>query len=109
MRLPMRTIAILALLLLPAAPAAAQSASASSSSTVNPNDPRDIARRAPLLPLAEASAIALKRVPGTVLGAMVETNDGIRTWQIDIQRDGGRRVRMWLNAGTGEFLKMVDR
>src|SRR5690349_3018786 len=106
MRLSMRTLAILALLLLPAAPAAAQSASASSSSTVNPDDPRDIARRAPMLPLAEASALALKRVPGTVLGAMVETNDGIRTWQIDIAQANGHHVRMWLNASTGDFLKV---
>ena len=90
-----------------AAPAMAQSQS--SSATVNLNDPRDIARRAPVMPLAEASTIATKRVPGTVLGAMVETNDGIRTWQIDIQETNGHKVRMWLNANTGAFLKMVDR
>src|SRR5690242_9339551 len=96
-----RPILVLLLLLTAPAmmPARAQSASASSSSTVNPDDPRDIARRAPVLPLAEASTLALKRVPGTVLGAMVETNDGIRTWQIDIAQANGHRVRMWLNAG----------
>jgi uncharacterized membrane protein YkoI len=94
-----------------AAPAQAQSSSSSSSSsrTVNPNDPRDIARRAPVMPVAQASEIALKRVRGTVLGAMIETNDGIRTWQIDIQANDGQRVRIWLNASTGVFLKMVDR
>jgi uncharacterized membrane protein YkoI len=100
---------LLLVALLSAAPAAAQSWSQSSSSTVNLNDPRDIARRAPLMPLAEASAIAVKRVPGTVLGAMIETNDGIRTWQIDIQEANGHKVRMWLNANNGTFLKMVDR
>lgn len=109
----MRHSAILALLplLLLTAPALAQSASRSSStsSTVNLNDPRDISRRAPLMPVADATAIALKRVPGTVLGAMIETNDGIRTWQIDIQSNSSHKVRMWLNANTGAFLKMVDR
>ena len=106
---PMKRLALLLPLLLLAAPAMAQSWSSSSSTTVNLNDPRDIARRAPVLSLAEASDLALKRVPGTVLDAMVETNDGIRTWQIDIAEANGHRVRMWLNANSGAFLKMVDR
>jgi uncharacterized membrane protein YkoI len=109
MEAPMiRSLLIPAWLLL-AAPAAAQGASATSSSTVNPNDPRDIARRLPVIKLAQAGEIALKRVPGTVLGAMVETNDGIRTWQIDVQANDGHKVRMWLNANTGAFLRSVDR
>ena len=85
------------------------STSSSWSKTVNPDDPRDIARRLPVMPLARAGAIALERVPGTLLDAEIETNDGVRTWQIDIQAMDGRRVRMWLNANTGAFLKMVDR
>lgn len=100
--------ALLSLLLL-AAPAGAQSSSASSSSSTNPNDPRDIARRTPVIPLPQAGAIALERVPGKLLDGEIETNDGIRTWQIDIQAKDGHRVRMWLNAHTGAFLKMVDR
>ena len=85
------------------------SVSTSSAKTVNPDDPRDIARRLPVMPVAQASAIALKRVPGKLLHTEIETNDGIRTWQIDIQANDGHRVRMWLNANTGAFLKMVDR
>jgi uncharacterized membrane protein YkoI len=61
------------------------------------------------MPLAQASALALKRVPGTVLGVMIETNDGIRTWQIDVQDTNGNKKRIWLNASNGAFLKMVDR
>jgi uncharacterized membrane protein YkoI len=83
--------------------------STASSSTVNPRDPRDIVRRLPVVPLADASAIALGRVSGTLLAAEIETNDGIRTWQIDIQANDGHRVRMWLNANTGAFLRMADR
>jgi uncharacterized membrane protein YkoI len=114
----MRHLAVLVCLFLPlpAVPAHAAGSSSSSdtngnsrSKTVNPDDPRDIARRLPVMPLAQASTIALKRVPGTVLEAEIETNDGIRTWQIDIQARDGHRVRMWLNANSGAFLKMVDR
>ena len=85
------------------------STASSWSKSVNPDDPRDIARRLPIIPMAQAGAIALKRVPGTLLDAEIETNDGIRTWQIDIRANDGHRVRMWLNANTGAFLKMVDR
>jgi uncharacterized membrane protein YkoI len=108
--MPIPALAWLCVLAL-AAPAAAQSRSSSSSasSTVNPDDPRDRARRAPVIPAAQAGEIALKRVPGTILGAMIETNDGIRTWQVDVQANDGRNIRMWLNASNGDFLKMVDR
>jgi uncharacterized membrane protein YkoI len=103
----MRLIPALLALTLTTAPASAQSWS--SSSTVTPNDPRDIARRAPVISETQAGAIALKRVPGKLLGAMIETNDGIRTWQVDVQANDGHKVRMWLNASTGAFLKSVDR
>ena len=59
--------------------------------------------------MAQAGAIALKRVPGTLLDAEIETNDGIRTWQIDVQAKDGHRVRIWLNANSGAFLRMVER
>lgn len=85
------------------------SASTSSAKSINRDDPRDIARRLAVIPVAQANAIALKRVPGKLLHAEIETNDGSRTWQIDIQAKDGHRVRMWLNANTGAFLKMVDR
>jgi uncharacterized membrane protein YkoI len=85
------------------------SASTASAKSINRDDPRDIARRLPVMPLAQASAIALQRVPGRLLDAEIETNDGIRTWQIDVQANDGHMVRMWLNASTGAFLKMVDR
>lgn len=85
------------------------STASSWSKTVNPDDPRDIARRLPIIPVAQAGAIALKRVPGTLLDAEIETNDGIRTWQIDIQAKDGRKVSMWLNANSGAFLRMVER
>jgi uncharacterized membrane protein YkoI len=85
------------------------SASASATKISNPDSPRDIARRLAVMPVAQANAIALKRIPGKLLHAEIETNDGIRTWQIDVQANDGRKVRMWLNANTGAFLNMVDR
>ena len=84
---------------------ASASISASSNSKTYLYDKRDIARRAPILPQAAAVAIAVKRVPGTVLAAAIETNDGIRTWQIDILADKGGKMRLWLKAADGEILK----
>ena len=95
-----------------AAPALADvsaSQSATTNSTVRLDDRRDIARRAPVMPKADAEAIAVKRVPGQVLASAIETNDGIRTWQIDILAPEGRKVRLWLNAANGTVLKTVER
>jgi uncharacterized membrane protein YkoI len=88
---------------------ASASNSASSNDTVYLYDRRDIARRAPVMPVTNAMAIAVKRVPGTVLTTAIETNDGIRTWQIDILAEKGKTVRLWLNASTGEFLRTAER
>ncbi|HKU64226.1 MAG TPA: PepSY domain-containing protein [Rhizomicrobium sp.] len=73
------------------------------------NDWRDVLRRLPVIPVAQAADIAQQRVPGTLLHAEIETNDGIRTWQLDIQPRTGHSVRLWLNANTGAFLRMVER
>jgi uncharacterized membrane protein YkoI len=90
---------------------AAEGASHSINGTVTQNfyDPRDIARKLPMIPLTQASEIALRRVPGTVSHAEIETNDGIRTWQVDVESNDRRHVRLWLNANTGAFLRMVER
>lgn len=93
----------------PALADATVSQAASANNTVNLYDRRDIAKRAPTMPLADATAIAVRRVPGTVLAAAIETNDGLRTWQIDILATGGKRVRLWLNASNGDVLKTVER
>lgn len=105
----MRQLLLLALTMVPlASPALAEgSQTVNGSVTSSMDDPRDIARRVPVIPVLEASRIALKRVPGTVTHAELETNDGLRTWQVDIQPQDGRPVRMWLNANTGAFLRMV--
>ena len=84
------------------------SASATANGTVS-LDRRDIARRAPVMPVAEAVAIAVRRVPGKVLATEIETNDGIRTWQIDILAAQGGKKRLWLNAANGDFLRMAER
>jgi uncharacterized membrane protein YkoI len=85
------------------------SSSASANDSAYLHDRRDIARRAPVMPVADAVAIALKRVPGTMLATAMETNDGIRTWQIDILAAKGTKVRLWLNAGNGDVLRTLER
>lgn len=100
---------LLSLLATPALADVTTSSSATANGTVHLDDRRDIARRAPVLPVAQASAIALKRVPGKVLATEIETNDGIRTWQIDILADKGGKVRLWLDAGNGDFIRMAAR
>jgi uncharacterized membrane protein YkoI len=105
-----RSALILFVALSPATPALAdESASRSVNSTVNLHDRRDALRHLPIIPVAQASEIARGRAPGAVIDAEIETNDGIRTWQVDIQTVAGRKVRLWLNANTGAFLRMVER
>jgi uncharacterized membrane protein YkoI len=100
-------------LLLALCPAAAwadasSSASTSSNGSAYLYDRRDVARRAPVMPVADAVAIAVSHVPGTVLATAIETNDGIRTWQIDILAAKGGKVRLWLNAGNGDILRTSE-
>jgi len=88
---------------------ASSSSSASANGSASLQDRRDIARRAPVMPQADAVAIAVKRVPGKVLAAAIETNDGIRTWQIDILSAKSGKVRLWLNASNGDILRTAER
>lgn len=90
---------------------AAKSVSHAANGTVTKklDDPRDLARKSPVIPAARASEIAVARVPGTILGMEIETNDGIRTWQVDVAANAGGTMRLWLKASTGEFLRMVRR
>lgn len=100
---------LLAALVAPALADVAASQSGTANGTVHRDDRRDLARRTPVMPVAQAQAIAVRRVPGTVLAAVIETNDGIRTWQIDIRTAQGGTTRLWLNAGTGEILRVAAR
>lgn len=100
---------MLGALVVPALADNSASQSASSNSKVYLYDRRDIARRAPVMPLADAAAIAVKRVPGTVLVTAIETNDSIRTWQIDVLTTKGGTVRLWLNATNGDVLRIAER
>ena len=105
MRQPLISLVMMGALITPVFADSSASVSASSNSKAYLYDKRDIARRTPIIPEAAAVAIAVKRVPGTVLAAAVETNDGIRTWQVDIKGELGRMTRLWLNASSGEVLK----
>jgi len=99
----------LALLATPALADTSATTSTSANGTVRLDDRRDIARRAPVIPRAQAVAVAVRRVPGKVMDAALETNDGIRTWQIDILAGNARRVRLWLDAANGEILRTAER
>jgi uncharacterized membrane protein YkoI len=56
------------------------------------------------MPLTAILEIVAQRQPGTVLDAELETEDGVLTYKIDLLSDAGRKVRLRLNARSGEIL-----
>lgn len=114
--------------LLLAAPALADNSSSSSSSSSSSNngrsrsseshssyshsdqdDARDALRRGKVMPLTAILEIAFRRVPGTVLEAELETEDGRLTYKIDILSDSGRKTRIRLNARNGDIITVDNR
>ena len=107
-----------------AAPAWAQGSSSSSSASQSRNsnsdsnsrqdshthNDQDEARRAlrqgKVMPLTAILEIAFRREKGTVLELELETQKGVLTYEIELLTDSGRKVQMWINARTGEILKV---
>ena len=114
---------LLGVLALPAAGASSSSNSSSSSSSNNDrnesrsrnsshsdqDDARDALRRGKVMPLTAILEIAFRRVPGTVLEAELETEDGVLTYKIDILSDAGRKTRIRLNARNGDIIEVRNR
>ena len=110
---------LLGALALPAQ-AASSSSSSSSSSTNNrteshssshsdQDDARDALKRGKVMPLTAILDIALRRISGTVLEAELETEDGVLTYKIDVLTDQGRKMRVRLNARSGEIIQVKER
>lgn len=91
-----------------AAPAFADtetSSSASTNSMTSSASATMIVPRPPMMPAADAIAIAVKQVPGTVTGVERETDNGIRMWQIDIRTAAGT-TRLYLDGHSGKVLSV---
>jgi len=112
-----QVLPLLLMALLPAFPAMAGSSSSSSSSSSDSRDSRsshheshsssrhsdqDDARDA----LRRGKVMPLTAILGIVLDAELETEDGVLTYKIDLLSDAGRKVRLRLNARTGELLTL---
>jgi uncharacterized membrane protein YkoI len=94
-----------------AAPALADTEASSSASTNSMTSSASATMtvpRPPMMPAADAVAIAVKQVPGTVLGVERETDNGIRLWQVDISTGAGV-TRLYLDGHTGEVLSVKQR
>jgi uncharacterized membrane protein YkoI len=76
----------------------------SSSSHSDQDDARDALRRGKVMPLTAILEIVARRETGTVLDAELETEDGVLTYKIDLLSDAGRKLRLRLNARTGDIL-----
>jgi uncharacterized membrane protein YkoI len=61
------------------------------------------------MPLTAILEIVFRRVPGTVLEAELETEDGVLTYKIDLLSDAGHKTRVRLNARSGEILTVDNR
>jgi uncharacterized membrane protein YkoI len=70
------------------------------------DDARDALRRGQVMPLTAILEIAFKRERGTVLEVELETENRVLTYQIELLSEAGRKVEMWINARSGEILKV---
>lgn len=84
--------------------ATSRNASSSSNHRDDQDDARDALRRGQVMPLTAILEIAARREHGTVLEVELETENRVLTYKIDLLSDAGRKVRMRLNARTGEIL-----
>lgn len=81
----------------------------SSSTHFDQDDARDALRQGKVMPLAAILEIVGRRVPGTVLDAELETEDGVLTYKIDVLSEAGRKTRVRLNARSGAVIAVQDR
>lgn len=56
--------------------------------------------------LEDAIAIALQRVPGVVVKAELDNDDGLLLYEIDIRTETGMKYEVKVNAITGEVIKV---
>ena len=56
--------------------------------------------------LEQATSIAMEQVPGTVLGAEVESEDGTTVWEVEIRDADGVIFEVELDANSGEVLEV---
>ncbi len=121
-------LAVMVAVMLAAAPAQAQGNSSSSSSSSSQSssrngetksssshtshthndqdDARAALRQGKVMPLSAILDIVFKREKGTVLELELETENGILTYEIELLSESGRKVQMWVNARSGEILKV---
>jgi uncharacterized membrane protein YkoI len=70
------------------------------------DDARAALREGKVMPLTAILEIAMKRERGTVLEVELERENGLLKYEIEILGDSGRKVQMWINARSGEILKV---
>ncbi|MEK4026858.1 MULTISPECIES: PepSY domain-containing protein [Sporosarcina] len=56
--------------------------------------------------MEQANEIALRQVPGQVVKAELEYDDGILIYEIDIRNEQGHKYEVKVDAVTGEVLRV---
>ncbi|OLS38375.1 hypothetical protein BTR22_07550 [Alkalihalophilus pseudofirmus] len=54
----------------------------------------------------DAIAIALESMPGDVVDVELDTENGILAWEIEIMTAKGTKYEVFVNANTGEVIKV---
>ena len=58
--------------------------------------------------LQEATAIALKQVPGKIVEAALEKEDGFLVYEVDVLTESRDKKEFLIDAGTGKVLLIKD-
>ncbi len=56
------------------------------------------------LPIQQASELALNIVPGTIIEAELEREDGVLIWEVEVVNGENQTVELMLDAMSGELL-----
>lgn len=76
------------------------------------DDTLDLARaaveRGEILPLAEAVAELLERVPGRIVEAEFERDDGLAIYELELVTEDGQLIDAEVDARTGAILEVEE-
>ena len=56
--------------------------------------------------MEQATALALQQVPGTVVGAEVESEDDTLVWEVEVQTSSGETFEIEIDAVSAEVLEV---
>lgn len=104
-----RAALLVCLLMLTAATAPAHAERSRDRGRSDQDAAREALRRGEVMPLSAILAIVDRRAHGQVMAVELEREQGRLVYEIDVLSDAGRMIDLWLDARTGEVIRLSYR